>query len=54
MAYWLCITNSENWDVINNKNTWGVSDRHKNTINRVKKGDQVAIYGIQEKKEDKM
>lgn len=49
MAYWLCITNSENWKIIKKEKIWGVSDRHKNTISRVKPGDKLVIYGIQEK-----
>ncbi|KUJ94432.1 MULTISPECIES: EVE domain-containing protein [Archaeoglobus] len=49
MAYWLCIANSENWEVIKKENAWGVADRHKNTISKVKPGDKLVIYGIQEK-----
>jgi|Deesub1362A_J573_1020465.scaffolds.fasta_scaffold05010_3 predicted RNA-binding protein len=44
MAYWLCITTKENWDVIKKKNVWGVQERHVNTIGRVKKGDRCLIY----------
>jgi len=36
MAYWLCITNRDNWKVIKKKNVWGVPKRHKNTIAKVK------------------
>lgn len=54
MAYWLCITNSDNWKVIKKENIWGVADRYKNTIARVRKGDVLIIYGIQEKKDDKI
>jgi predicted RNA-binding protein len=39
MNYWLCITNEENWKVIREKNIWGVPERHKNTIAKVKFGD---------------
>lgn len=49
MTYWLCITNSENWEVIRKENVWGVADRHKNTISKVNLGDKLVIYGIQEK-----
>ncbi len=49
MTYWLCITNSENWEVIKKENVWGVSNRHKNTISKVKPGDKLVIYGIQER-----
>lgn len=36
MTYWLCITNEENWQVVKQKNVWGVAQRHKNTIAKVK------------------
>ncbi|WP_456329936.1 EVE domain-containing protein [Archaeoglobus sp.] len=49
MTYWLCITNDENWKVIKEKNVWGVSERHKNTIAKVKPGDKLLIYLKQEK-----
>ena len=44
MAYWLCITTEENWKVIREKNVWGVPDRHKNTIAKVKPSDKLVIY----------
>ncbi len=34
MTYWLCITNEDNWKVIKDKKIWGVSERHKNTIDK--------------------
>ncbi len=49
MAYWLCITNEENWQIIKKNNIWGVAERHKNTISKVKKGDRCLIYVKQEK-----
>jgi len=54
MAYWLCITNEENWEVIREKNVWGVPERHKNTILKVKKGDKLLIYLKQEKVDDEI
>ncbi len=54
MAYWLCITTGENWEVIRSRNVWGVSERHRNTIARVKKGDRLLIYLKQERKEDRV
>lgn len=54
MAYWLCITTRENWEVIRSRNVWGVSERHRNTIARVKKGDRLLIYLKQERKEDRI
>ena len=52
MAYWLCITNETNWKVIKEKNIWGVPERHKNTIMKVKPGDKLLIYLKQEKVND--
>ena len=48
--YWLCITNRENWEIIEKHNIWGVSERHKNTIMKVKKGDKLVFYVKQELK----
>ncbi len=48
MAYWLCITNEANWNVIKKKNIWGVPERHKNTITKVKPSDKLLIYVKQE------
>jgi len=53
MAYWLCITTKENWKVIKEKNLWGVPERHKNTISKVKPGDKLLIYLKQERDKDK-
>jgi predicted RNA-binding protein len=49
MTYWLCITTEENWGIIKQKNIWGVPERHKNTITRVKPGDKLLIYIKQER-----
>lgn len=54
MTFWLCITTEENWEVIKSKNIWGVPERHKNTIAKVKKGDRLLLYLKQERKEDKV
>jgi len=48
MRYWLCITTEDNWKVIKEKNVWGVPERHKNTIAKVKPGDKLLIYLKQE------
>ena len=54
MTYWLCITTEENWKVIKQKNIWGVPERHKNTIAKVKPGDKLLIYLKQERDKDKV
>jgi len=52
MARWLAISNRANWDVVRKKHVWGVPQRNKNIIARVKTGDSVLIYVGQEKKDD--
>ncbi|MBO8179730.1 MAG: EVE domain-containing protein [Archaeoglobus sp.] len=54
MAYWLCITTEDNWKVIKEKNVWGVPERHKNAIAKVKPGDKLLIYVKQEKVGDEI
>lgn len=48
MTHWLCITNRENWKVVQQQKIWGVAERHKNTINKVAPGDQLLFYLIGE------
>jgi predicted RNA-binding protein len=52
MKYWLCVTNQENWKVIKEKDIWGVEERHRNTISKVKPGDRLLIYVMGTKKEN--
>jgi predicted RNA-binding protein len=52
MKYWLCVTNQENWEVIREKNIWGVEERHRNSILKVKPGDKLLIYVMGTKKEN--
>jgi len=54
MKFWLCITNEENWEVIREKNVWGVEERHRNAISAVKPGDRLLIYVMSTKKEDEV
>jgi len=54
MAYWLCITTEENWNVIKQKNVWGVQEKHRNTIAKVKPGDKCLIYVMSTKKDDEL
>lgn len=46
--YWLCITNRENWKVVQRNKIWGVAERHRNTIAKVEPGDQFLFYLISE------
>ena len=52
MKYWLCVTNQENWKVIKERNIWGVEERHRNTISKVKPRDRLLIYVMTTKKDD--
>ena len=54
MKYWLCITTEENWRAIKEKNIWGVPERHKNTIAKVKPEDKLVIYVKQERVKDEV
>jgi predicted RNA-binding protein len=52
MRYWLCVTNQENWEVIKERNIWGVEERHRNTISKVRPRDKLLIYVMGTKKDD--
>ena len=54
MKFWLCITIEENWNVIKQKNVWGVQEKHRNTIAKVKPGDRCLIYVMSTKKDDEL
>ncbi len=49
MSYWICITTRENWEIIKKEKIWGVPERHKNTIRKVKPGDKLIFYLRQER-----
>ncbi len=44
MAYWLCITNEENWKVIREKNIWGLLIGIRIQLRRVKSSSKLFIY----------
>ena len=46
--YWLCILNRKNFEIVKEKNIWGVSKRHKNQIYKTKVGDILVFYVIGE------
>ena len=48
------ITNEENWQIVKQENIWGVAERHRNTIEKVKKGDTLLMYLKQEKIDDEL
>jgi len=43
-AYWIYVTNSDNWTITKKTNILGASARNKNTLSRVKKGDKCLVY----------
>lgn len=45
---WLCISTRANDEVTRKKHIWGVAKRFVNTIGRVKKGDTLLMYTMQE------
>lgn len=45
---WLCISTRANDEVTRKKLVWGVAKRFANTISRVKKGDTLLMYTMQE------
>ena len=47
--YWLCVTNGENWRVVKERKLWGVSNRNRRLIERVKPGDLLVFYVMPKK-----
>jgi len=54
MAYWIFVTNEENWHAVRKNNVWGLPEGRENSIKRVKPGDLAFIYVMQTKKGDKI
>ena len=44
MKYWLCVTNKDNWKIIQKKKIWGVPKNKKGIMSRVKIGDDLIFY----------
>jgi len=49
MTYWFASSNRDNWEIVRQKNIWGVPKRNKSIIERVKPGDKVVVYVAQQK-----
>ncbi|MFO7966892.1 MAG: EVE domain-containing protein [Archaeoglobaceae archaeon] len=47
MTCWFCVTNPENWMVINKEKVWGVSNLYRRVLNKAKKGDKMVICTIE-------
>ena len=43
-GYWLCVTTNESWNVVKKQRIWGVSERNRRKIERVKPGDFLVFY----------
>jgi predicted RNA-binding protein len=50
MTYWLCILTRDNWEKVQQYKTWGVAERHRNTIAQVDPGDHFLFYVVSEKR----
>ena len=44
MNYWICIINRENWEIVKDKNIWGVSEKYKYMASEIKIGDKMVFY----------
>ena len=54
MGCWLCITTKENWEVIKSRKVWGVTDRHKEKLDKTGKGDTLIFYVIMHREGDEI
>lgn len=43
-GYWLFVTDDINWDIMKKNLVWGVSERHKNMLNKINLGDEAVVY----------
>ena len=42
--YWLCVTTKENWEIVKNKNVWGVSEKNRSLLEKTQVGDCLLFY----------
>ncbi|MBR1368483.1 hypothetical protein RJ53_02770 [Methanocalculus chunghsingensis] len=54
MTYWFASSNRDNWEIIRQKNIWGIPKRNKSIIDRVTPGDAILIYVAQQKDGDEI
>lgn len=47
MTCWFCVTEPDNWEVINKEKVWGVTNLYRRVINKAKKGDKMVICTIE-------
>jgi predicted RNA-binding protein len=51
MAYWLYLTNFDNWKVTKATNILGASERHRGMLSRAQIGDKCLVYVMSENRE---
>lgn len=44
MNYWICVLNRDNFNILVQKEIWGVADRYKNILSKVSVGDKLIFY----------
>ncbi|RQD85100.1 MAG: EVE domain-containing protein [Methanocalculus sp. MSAO_Arc2] len=54
MKYWFASSNRDNWEIIRQKNIWGIPKRNRSIIDRVTPGDAILIYLAQQKDGDEI
>ncbi|MBA7476171.1 hypothetical protein ES707_11550 [subsurface metagenome] len=52
MTHWIASSNRDNWKILEKKHVWGVPQRNRNIMQRVKPGDTIVVYVRQEKEGD--
>lgn len=50
MSQWLCILTPRNYEIVKEKLIWGVDNRHKKILQKVRKKDKLVMYLLGEKK----
>lgn len=54
MSYWIASTNRTNWEIIKNKNIWGIPKRNAGIHSRVEPMDHLLIFISQQKEGDNL
>ncbi|WP_373838220.1 EVE domain-containing protein [Methanospirillum sp.] len=54
MTYWIASTNRTNWEIVRQKNIWGIPKRNVNIHSRVKPKDHLLIFTSQQKEGDNL
>lgn len=54
MAYWIYVTNFDNWEVTKETNILGASKRHRNALTRMNEGDACLVYVKSERRSERV